>query len=1261
MNDKTPFRTSPSHIARFFFFDCERYFRYSAATSGKRKKDGIPDPAFDASPAMQAIMDHGISWEEQVVKKLGASVHIAPGTGPLSERRFDLDQTVAILKGAAAGTYLYQTTLRTPETFLKQYNISPDLIHFSDNHPDLIKISAASNGKRLLQVIDVKRGASLKNTHRMQVLLYALQLQAMVRELGIADIEVDCETGLIWLGNEPSPTACDLRSIRPYLEGFLRDDMPRILSSKPNEAMWHLYFRCEWCGYFTACKEEMLQQDSVSKLANLTVRGKRFLHREAKVETVKDLEGFLKRKDCDETLAKCASLAGRRMQLATQVESLRQSKVIATGSSTPILPKGENIGIFLTLQQEPTCNAVYLAGLLVTGKRETLDKLKGLKLEGTPEVWVARSNDKKELYRLRREFLSRLALILRHVDQFNAGHAEWSDQLTLQVYVHAEHDHRILLDVLLESLNDPSLAEDAMTLLFYFQAPDAMASEKHPGDPVHSPLVVLLSVLGRLVALPVPVSYTLPESLQALSASFGYKRNEYLHYPLGHALRPDPIYNAWQKGQATDIDRLERAGRNHLYATRSLLLQLRTILSEHLFAWPAKMRLPTRHQISDPLLSRLAFFTRYESLLGCMAIRNQRAEALAVQQLAGTVIELEALTASEFRVLNRHGVELDDSSFPAWLIVRDSKEGRLAQMSFFDYWYRAQPYAAKNPHRAITSVSSVISDSLGFAQKLVLSSPPLLNDEQPRKGERFLLYPRFMDYNSEKVVAFLKTLDLQKGLFTQLLNQPSHAAQTQPLPKKADRICSDEVTHLALTESQVTAYEQIRKQKALAVWGPPGTGKTHFLASVILGLVSAHAQIGKPFRVLVTAFTHAAIENLLRKVANRMEVASIRKHLEIQDLSLGKIPSWHSAPITGVQTAKNLAWCEDHPYCVAGATVYGALKTSSMKFDLVIVDEASQVRVPEASIPISMVSESGRLLLAGDHKQLPPIVTGQYPEPPEGQPLLHRSIFEVLIPRGQRDHATVAQLLENWRMNDVLTSYASSFIYGPDYRPASPAIAARRLMLTPAKKSDSLIETVLSPAHPLVLIVLEGAAPARENQIEADIVAQLTVELRKRLLDRHRKPYATDRDFFKEGLFVISPHHAQIGLIRRALHGQRKWDFPPFVDTCEKMQGQEADAVIVSYGVSDAEFALQEAEFIYGLNRLNVAVTRARAKSIVCLPRPLIDGCPQILDTPMAEQGLAFMRQMVAALEQHGERHRFEVTKGIHAVVLRTSHTLRPN
>src|SRR5439155_26526489 len=159
---------------------------------------------------------------------------------------------------------------------------------------------------------------------------------------------------------------------------------------------------------------------------------------------------------------------------------------------------------------------------------------------------------------------------------------------------------------------------------------------------------------------------------------------------------------------------------------------------------------------------------------------------------------------------------------------------------------------------------------------------------------------------------------------------------------------------------------------------------------------------------------------------------------------------------------------------------------------------------------------------------------------------------------------------------------------------------------------------------------------ARANPVEADLVAQLVTALREGM------PYRDDAGFFRDGVFVVSPHHAQIKSIQRELANLRRWTTTPFVDTVDKMQGREAEAVIISYGVSDPEFALKEAEFIYGLNRLNVAITRARSKTILCLPRPLLDATPQVLDLPAAARGLAFMRRLVALVEQTGEEEVFE-------------------
>jgi hypothetical protein len=190
-----------------------------------------------------------------------------------------------------------------------------------------------------------------------------------------------------------------------------------------------------------------------------------------------------------------------------------------------------------------------------------------------------------------------------------------------------------------------------------------------------------------------------------------------------------------------------------------------------------------------------------------------------------------------------------------------------------------------------------------------------------------------------------------------------------------------------------------------------------------------------------------------------------------------------------------------------------------------------------------------------------------------------------------------------------------------------------------------------------VVVILDGIRAAQANPVEADLVAQLVVALRDGPRGPHGRPYAEDAAFFRHGVFVVSPHHAQIRAIQRELAARRQWQATPFVDTVDKTQGQEADAVIVSYGVADPEFALREAEFIYGLNRLNVAVTRARSKSVVCLPRPLLEATPQVLDVEAAAAGLAFMRRLVATAEQAGEELVFE-GDGVEARVLRLGRPL---
>lgn len=238
-------------------------------------------------------------------------------------------------------------------------------------------------------------------------------------------------------------------------------------------------------------------------------------------------------------------------------------------------------------------------------------------------------------------------------------------------------------------------------------------------------------------------------------------------------------------------------------------------------------------------------------------------------------------------------------------------------------------------------------------------------------------------------------------------------------------------------------------------------------------------------------------------------------------------------------------------------------------------------------------------------------------------------------------------------MNDLLTRFARELLYGPGYHCFDARVAQQRLAFQAPASLEPILAACLDPVFPMVVVVIEGVQATGENRVEASLVARLVLALRQGLRDPQGQPYAEDAVFFKHGVFIVSPHRAQNRAIRRELHGLRTWTSQPFVDTVDKMQGQEADAVVVSYGVSDPEYALREAEFIYSLNRLNVAITRARSKSVVCLPKPLLDASPQVLDSEEAGRGLAFMRGLVKEVAALNPPVVFDLGGGVRATVLR--------
>jgi hypothetical protein len=446
-----------------------------------------------------------------------------------------------------------------------------------------------------------------------------------------------------------------------------------------------------------------------------------------------------------------------------------------------------------------------------------------------------------------------------------------------------------------------------------------------------------------------------------------------------------------------------------------------------------------------------------------------------------------------------------------------------------------------------------------------------------------------------------------------------------------------------LNEGQWRAWRGVFAEPLTLIWGPPGTGKTHTVAHILAGYALAAQLEQRPLRLLVTAFTHHAIVNVLRKLAGLAKEYGIGEEaLWILKLSGSGSAADEELPASVERIAnEDLESClQQSPLCVvAGATVwsvFNALKKSGGVtrpwFDVVLVDEASQMRLPDALVALGASRRRSNIILAGDDMQLPPIIHGTYPE--EHEHMLS-SVFAFM--RHQLEGAdragpgvkarTLFQLEENFRMNEPLTAYPRDMLYEGNFRSTRPGI---RISTRPAIElaSEELVDILLHPERPAVLCWYEPPRSfTARNPLEAELVAALAERLGHTLVDGKTGAVFTPQEFVRRGLAVLSPHRAQNSAIRQALarrgFGTRGRPLP-LVDTVEKMQGKEREVILVSYGVADEEYATAEAQFLLSRNRFNVAATRAERKLVVLCSTAVLDAVPAdrrtLLDAMMLKE-----------------------------------------
>ena len=135
-----------------------------------------------------------------------------------------------------------------------------------------------------------------------------------------------------------------------------------------------------------------------------------------------------------------------------------------------------------------------------------------------------------------------------------------------------------------------------------------------------------------------------------------------------------------------------------------------------------------------------------------------------------------------------------------------------------------------------------------------------------------------------------------------------------------------------------------------------------------------------------SAFTHAAIENLLVKVQDSVDEFGLTAALPIYKLRSLRTPGGkRSLEVLPHDRADTVI---GYPSLLLGGTVhsFGRLDKVLPSLDVLVIDEASQMRPAELAMVIPVLADGGRLILAGDDLQLPPVIQGDYPVPDDGLP-----------------------------------------------------------------------------------------------------------------------------------------------------------------------------------------------------------------------------------------------------------------------------------
>ena len=362
-------------------------------------------------------------------------------------------------------------------------------------------------------------------------------------------------------------------------------------------------------------------------------------------------------------------------------------------------------------------------------------------------------------------------------------------------------------------------------------------------------------------------------------------------------------------------------------------------------------------------------------------------------------------------------------------------------------------------------------------------------------------------------------------------------------------------------------------RSVLPIQGPPGSGKTHLGARIITALLAAGRRVG------VTAQSHQVITNLLNQVCR----AADKERVGFRGVQITSQTGCSDSRIKVEEGSQNAASALQDPgiQVIAGTTWVWAREEMQDSVDVLVVDEAGQFSLANA---LASAQATKILVLLGDPRQLDQVTQGVHPEGSSASALGHLLGEEKTIPPDRG-----LFLGRTWRMHPEICRFTSEQFYED------------RLQVRPGLERQAVLSGPL-PGAGLRLVPVEHEGNQRESPEEVDRIASLV----DGLLDA---AFWTDADgvgrrITPRDILIVAPYNAQVNLLNRVLDGRAR------VGTVDKFQGQEAPVVFYSLATSTPDAAPRGMDFLYSLNRLNVATSRARClAAVVASPELFFPEC----------------------------------------------------